>query len=132
MSRKIENVILITEKANSLATIKAVSSFDLNQDGKNALHFSTTEQFLSIIQMTNGIDEYDDEELAEIKLKIKKPVFFLLDTNSFDLLKKFVTTLPNNFYFLIDNNSGSIMERQELMRCEAPDTLFSSLATKSS
>ncbi len=127
-----ENVILITETANSLATIKAASSLDLHQDGKDVLHYSTTQQFLSVIYMSNGIDEYDDEELAEIKLKIKKPIFFLLDTSSFDLLKKFTASLPSSFHFLIDNNFGSIMDRQEFMRCNVPDTLFSSLTTKSS
>lgn len=126
-----ENVVLITESVNSLATIKSLSGLDLKQEGENVLHYSTTEQFLSIVRMANGIDKYDDETLTEIKLKIKKPDFFLLDTNSFDLLKKFIDALPNSFNFLIDNNFGSIMDKQEFMKCNAPDMLFSSLKAKS-
>ncbi len=126
-----ENVVLITESVNSLATIKSLSGLDLKQEGENVLHYSTTEQFLSIVRMTNGIDEYDDETLTEIKLKIKKPDFFLLDTNSFDLLKQFIDALPNSFNFLIDNNFGSIMDKQEFMECNTPDMLFSSLKAKS-
>ena len=126
-----ENIVLITESANSLDTIRASSSLDLHREGKKVLHYSTAEQFLSIIHSTNSINEYDDDELAEIKLKIKNPVFFLLDTNSFNLLKKFIDTLPSNFNFLIDNNFGSIMDRQEFMKCNTPDIFFSSLKAKS-
>ena len=126
-----ENVVLITESVNSLATIKSLIGLDLKQEGENVLHYSTTGQFLSIVRMTNGIDEYDDETLTEIKLKIKKPDFFLLDTNSFDLLKKFIAALPNSFNFLIDNNFGSIMDKQEFMKCNTPNMLFSSLKAKS-
>ena len=126
-----ENVVLITESVNSLATIKSLSGLDLKQEGENVLHYSTTEQFLSIIHMPNSMDEYNKEELDEIKSKIKKPTFFLLDTNSFDLLKKFIAALPNSFNFLIDNNFGSIMDRQEFMKCNTPNMLFSSLKAKS-
>ena len=126
-----ENVVLITESVNSLATIKSLSGLDLKQEGENVLHYSTTEQFLSIIHMPNSMDEYNKEELDEIKSKIKKPTFFLLDTNSFDLLKKFIAALPNSFNFLIDNNFGSIMDKQEFMKCNTPNMLFSSLKAKS-
>ena len=126
-----ENVILITESAISLEKIKTISCFAWRQEGENLLHYGTKDQFLSIIYSAAGAGEYDDEELTEIKSKINTPTFFLLDTNSFDLLKKFIGSLPDNLSFLIDNNFGSIMNKRGFMKFNDPSELFSTQAVKS-
>ncbi len=126
-----ENIILITESAISLEKIKTIGCFAWRQEGENLLHYSTKDQFLSIIYSAAGAGEYDDEELTEIKSKINTPTFFLLDTNSFDLLKKFVSSLPDNLSFLIDNNFGSIMDKRGFMKFNDPSELFSTQAVKS-
>ena len=72
-----------------------------------------------------GADEYEKEELAEIKSKISHPVFYIVDTNSFSPLKEFVYHLPDTFNFLIDNDFGKTFTRQQFLKFGSFEEFFS-------
>ena len=121
-----ENAILITESNVSLDNIAETAHYDFQKEGENVLHYNTKDYFLSLICSDAGADEYEEEELAEVKLKISNPTFFAIDTNSFDLLKEFIGNLPDNFNFLIDNDFGEIFTKQEFLEFNSFDAFFSS------
>ena len=120
-----ENAILITDDNVSLDAIATVSTLNFQREKKDVLHYSTDTHFLSVVYSSAGVDEYDEEELTQIRSKISNPVFFVLDTNSFDLLKRFVSTLPDTFNFLIDNDFGGIIDKKHFERFNSFEELFS-------
>ena len=126
-----ENAILITNASTSLDTIATVSTLDFLKESDNVLHYSTSTHFLSVVYSNAGAAEYEEEELAFIISRINNPVFFTLDTNSFDLLKKFVAALPNTLDFLIDNDFGSIVDKQEFIALNSFEEFFSYSIVKS-
>ena len=121
-----ENAILITTSNASLDKIGEVTHFNFRKESENVLHYSAEDHFLSLIHADAGADEYEEEELAEVKLKISNPIFFVLDTNSFDLLKKFIISLPDSFNFLIDNDFGEIFTKQEFLEFNSFEAFFAS------
>ena len=108
-----------------------VSPLNLKKEHDNVLHYGTQNHFLSIIQSDAGANEYDDDELAFVKLTIKQPVFFTLDTNCFSLLKEFVTTLPEWINCLIDNDSGRIIDRASMIELTSFDEFLPPTVAKS-
>lgn len=119
-----ETVVLITSADTSLEKVKKISKLVFRQESDCVLHYGTVEHFLTIIYSIAGESEYDNEELAEIKAMIKAPAFFVIDTNSFALLKTFISELPDDFCFLIDSNFGEIISKQEFMKCNSPSDLI--------
>ena len=112
-----ENAILITSLNISLVQIRNYCelTLPLNSEGDSLSFGDKEDSYLRIQSCYSCYDEYDDDTLIKIKKEIEAPIFFIVETNQFELLRKLILSFPPEMIFLVDNNFGKILSRAQLL-----------------
>jgi hypothetical protein len=105
-------VIIIMENS-SFPIEKTSIPFEMDIDG--ALFYTKKDKFLNITFSTQVESYYDEEEIQFIQNHFERYFFYVVDTNSFALLKLLVQNLSNKIEFLIDNDHGLILKPDDFM-----------------
>ena len=112
-----ENASLITSLNISLVQIRNYCelTLPLNSEGDSLSFGDKEDSYLRIQSCYSCYDEYDDDTLIKIKKEIEAPIFFIVETNQFELLRKLILSFPPEMIFLVDNNFGKILSRAQLL-----------------
>ncbi|WP_375560984.1 hypothetical protein ACE193_00090 [Bernardetia sp. OM2101] len=92
----------------------------LKLDEEQNFYLSTKNNFLNVFAADDKIEEfYSKEELIAVKSILDKMHYYLVDSNSFELVKEFLKSIPKNVNFIIDNDHGGLMRRERVLKLKS-------------
>ncbi|WP_338813580.1 hypothetical protein V9L05_19530 [Bernardetia sp. Wsw4-3y2] len=92
----------------------------LRLDEEQNFYISTRNKFLNIFAADAKIEDfYSKEELTAVKSILNKTYYYLIDSNSFELVKVFFGSIPENLNFIIDNDHGGLMRRERILKLKS-------------
>ena len=88
----------------------------------------TNDDWIAVSRNDLVKNDYEDKDLILITNKVINPSFYLIESRSEDIMKIYLTQLPENIDALIDNDHGWIASVSEYKRAisEKTDWLYRS------
>jgi hypothetical protein len=122
-------LILHTRQDEPLSLLDILIAFGGKKLDENVVVLDSDEQWLAVRYSSSVLNDYDND-LHEVLALVEDPKSYLLEWRGDELLKEFLSKIPDDYFVVVDNDHGIISALQFVKKIPIEDWIREKTVTR--